>query len=129
MSGRNPACGANPSQSGMPSAAAIQTAPTAANRRASPTAPGAGRACMGSAALLAEEVAVETFLVGDERLERLPGDGRLGGDVLADIRLVLRRGHGLGDHPRPVLDGRIGRALGHRHAPPHLEVRSVYALR
>src|SRR5215210_1067970 len=104
MKGRKPACGAKPSQNGRPRAPAIQTAPTAAKRRASPTSPDAGRARMGSAVLLAEKIAVEAFLVGDERLERLPCDGRLGGEVLADIRLVLRRGHGLGDHPRPVLD-------------------------
>src|SRR5215211_6052106 len=85
---------------------------------ASPTSPLSRRARI--AGLLAEKVAVEALLIGQEFLECLPRNGRLRGDVLAKIRLELRRGGNLLHDPFPVVGGLLGRALGNGDPARHI---------
>ena len=69
--------------------------PSAAKRRASPSSPVRGT-LMHRIARLAEQVAVELLLVGEELLELLaPAIGASGGDVVLEVLLHLRRGDDL----------------------------------
>src|SRR5262245_8308148 len=98
QSGMKPAAGAKPSHSGMVAARAIQSAPSAAKARASPSSPLA----IFTGSLFPEQVAVQLFLAREEVVELLAGDRRRLRDVVRVVLLHRRGVVGLGHHAFPI---------------------------